>query len=789
MKSAPVRRPSAIELDGVRVHNLRGLDVRIPLGKFTVVTGVSGSGKSSLAFDTLHAEGQRRYIESFSAYARQFLPKFDRPALDRAENIPPAIAVAQHASVGGATSVAAASGLLDYLRPLFALLADTVCPNCDRPVPRESPEAVLRSLEGVPSKTAILVAFPFADQRGITDDVVAEIKEQGFLRLAIDDRIVRLGEEPIPSLGTECRARVVIDRLTHVPENEARLLEAFETAYAHGSGTLDLRIDDRWQRHSRQGICSGCGLEYPAPTAGMFIEGNPAALPYRLAGQDFSRLLALSADEVRPRFESISKSDARGQPLTRPILARLAYLHQVGLGYLTLDRKVDTLSTGEARRVALGTALGTGLARTMFILDEPTAGLHPSETETLVAAIRALTLEQNTVVVVEHDPAVILAADEVIDLGPGAGSEGGQRVYQGPPAGLAEVEESYTAGYLEPNPTEPRPYRAPRGFLHLEGARRNNLKSIDVKFPLGCLCVVVGVSGSGKSSLVLDTLYPALQRVRARQPLPEEDCDRLLGAERVDDVVLVDSQAIGRTARSNPATYVQIFDDIRALFADTLEARTRGLGGGDFSFNVAGGRCERCAGNGYLSIDMQFLPDVRMTCPECDGTRYQRRVLEVKYRGRNIAEVLDLTVRDAFGFFRGQIRVQERLKRLLDVGLDYLRLGQPCATLSGGEAQRLKLATYLGAKKNKRTLFFFEEPTTGLHPADIETLLDCFSALLDVGHSLLVIEHNLQVMQAADHILELGPGAGPAGGSLIAAGNPFELSQQNTPTGLALRRG
>ncbi|MFO0946811.1 MAG: AAA family ATPase [Planctomycetota bacterium] len=425
----------------------------------------------------------------------------------------------------------------------------------------------------------------------------------------------------------------------------------------------------------------------------------------------------------------------------------------------------------------------------MFILDEPTAGLHPVETEELVAAIRSLTEEHNTVIVVEHDPSVVLAADQVIDLGPGPGSEGGRIVYQGPPTGLAEVEESYTAGYLEPAPLEPRNYRTPRGFLHLEGARRNNLKSIDVKFPLGCLCVVAGVSGSGKSSLVLETLYPAFQRTKGGEPVPKEDCDRLIGADRIDEIVLVDSQAMGRSARSNPATYLQIFDDIRTLFSETLEAKTRGLSGGDFSFNIVGGRCERCDGNGYLVVDMQFLPEVRMACPECDGTRYQRRVLDVKLRGRNIAEVLDLTIRDAFSFFRGQIRIQERLKRLIDVGLEYLRLGQPSATLSGGEAQRLKLATYLSAKKNKRTLFLFEEPTTGLHPADIETLLDCFSALVDVGHSLLVIEHNPQIWQAADHILEFGPGSGPQGGRLIGVGTPLDIAKLETPTGNALRRG
>jgi excinuclease ABC subunit A len=462
------------------------------------------------------------------------------------------------------------------------------------------------------------------------------------------------------------------------------------------------------------------------------------------------------------------------------VRARLGYLDQVGLGYLTLDRMVRTLSGGEARRVALTSALGSSLVNMLYVLDEPSIGLHPRDVKELVAAIGRLRDRLNTVVVVEHEEAMIRAADQVIEIGPGAGERGGRVVFQGTPAEMEQHTESLTGDYLagRRGVANGSNRRSPNhGWVRLAGARGNNLKNITIEFPLGMLCLVTGVSGSGKSTLVEDTLYPALcRRLRkdAPKPLPFDD---VFGDGQIDDVIMVDQSPIGRSPRSNPVTYLKVFDEIRNVFADTVEARTRGYDAGAFSFNVDGGRCSACQGDGYIQIDMQFLADVYMKCSQCNGARYRDEILDVTYRGRNISEVLEMTVREAFTFFRGQPKVQARLKRLIDVGLDYVRLGQPANTLSGGEAQRLKLAGYMSAAKRGRCLFILDEPTTGLHFSDIVQLLDCFDALLAVGHSLIVVEHNLQLMKAADYIIDLGPGAADEGGRVVAKGTPEAIAR------------
>ncbi len=457
------------------------------------------------------------------------------------------------------------------------------------------------------------------------------------------------------------------------------------------------------------------------------------------------------------------------------VQARLGYLEEVGLGYLTLDRPLRTLSGGEVRRVALTASLGSSLVNMLYVLDEPSIGLHPRDINQLITAIARLRDRGNTVVVVEHEESIIRAADQVVEIGPGAGERGGRIVFQGTPGELEQSPDSLTGDYLagrRGGGASPRRRPPNHGWIRLAGARGNNLKNVTVEFPLGMLCLVTGVSGSGKSTLVEDTLYPALCRRLRKDTAKPHPHDDVFGDGQIDDVIMVDQSPIGRSPRSNPVTYLKVFDEIRNVFADTVEARTRGFGAGHFSFNVDGGRCPACQGEGYIQIDMQFLADVYMRCSQCNGTRYRDEILDVAYRGRNIADVLEMTVREAFTFFRGQAKVQARLKRLIDVGLDYVQLGQPANTLSGGEAQRLKLAGYMSGVKRGRSLFILDEPTTGLHFYDIVQLLDCFDALLAVGHSLIVVEHNLQMMKAADYIIDLGPGAADEGGRVVVKGTP-----------------
>lgn len=782
-------RPKAIKLVGVRVHNLRGVDVEIPLGRFVVVSGVSGSGKSSLAFDTLYAEGQRRYVESFPAYARQFLPKFDRPALDIAENIPPAIAVGQQGvAKSNAASVAAVAGILEYLKSLFLHTAELFCPKCQKVVTRATPERVTAELAALPAGTSVIIAFPQPlGEDETADQLAARLRAEGFTRAWQDTKAIRLGED---HLDKNKGLYVGVDRLTIGKSTASRTIEALETAFARGKGQCGLLIDDSWEVRYQSATCATCGTNYPPLTLSMLgvypVRDVYPELPYRWGAQAWPDLLGMEVSDLRGMLTASSAISAIIPAAYRGVQSRLEFLTKVGLGYLTLQRPIGTLSTGEARRVALTTALGTGLARTLFVLDEPTAGLHPEDTRRLIEVMKELCADGNTVVVVEHDTEVIGAADLVIDLGPGAGSGGGRVLFSGTPAQLAECAESVTAKYLTPLEATPRAPRPARGSLRLEGACRHNLADLDVSFPLGTLCVVAGVSGAGKSSLVVDTLLPAIHAAHAGSKGEPVNYARLLGADRLDEVVLIDDQIVARSSRSNPATYLQVFDEIRGLFAGTLEAKTRGLGKAAFSFNTPGGRCERCSGTGYLVVDMQFLPEIHMICPDCGGQRYGKNVLEVKYRGLNMAEVLELTARDAFGYFRGQKKIQERLKVMIDVGLDYLRLGQALSTLSGGEAQRLKLASYLGPRKSRRCLFLFEEPTIGLHPADVETLVACFDALLDVGHSIIAIDHDVELLVWADQIVEMGPGAGAAGGKIIAEGPPDEIAKQPTPTGRLL---
>jgi excinuclease ABC subunit A len=931
----------SIRLRGVRVHNLKGINLDLPLGRLAVLTGVSGSGKSSLAFDTLYAEGQRRYIETFSAYTRQFLEKLDKPDADRIDGIPPAIAVAQRvARRSSRSTVGTVTEIHDYLGLLYARLGQVECLDCGVAVEPASPATVVRAIEGLPERTRYLIAFPL-EVRPESDRsaLAAALREDGFVRVRVAGQVHSLdaGFPALPWAENETGVvEVVVDRLVRGSEPPERRIDSIETAFARGLGRCRLVVSQADGGESTETFfqgwrCSRCGRDYAAPDPRLFrpnnplgacpgcegfgrvidldlgrivplpsrtiregaiapwttsayqgllqdllerapalgipvdvpfkrltpeqvqtiVEGAPAhgfaglrgffrwlekksykmhirvflsrwrsyrlcpdcrgarlrpeALAVKVGGLDIAALSALSIATAGRFLEGLDPV-AAATPLGRRIIEqakrRLDYLERIGLDYLTLDRAARTLSGGEARRVALTAALGSGLVNTLYVLDEPSIGLHPADVGRLIALVRDLRNAGNTVVVVEHDLAVMRAADLLVDIGPEAGAGGGQLLYAGPPGGIGTVAGSATGEFLSGRRriAVPQRRRRPdpgRGPLRLTGARGHNLKNIDVSFPLGVFCVVTGVSGSGKSTLVEETLYPALQRRLGNEAVPAEPHSGLIGTGAIDEVVLVDQSPIGRSARSNPVTYLKAFDEIRKTFAATHEARLRNYGAGQFSFNVEGGRCNACEGNGYLTIDMQFLPDVMMRCPECRGTRYRPETLEVTYRGRNIAEVLELTARQAFIFFRHRPKVQARLRPLLDVGLDYLRLGQPTSTLSGGEAQRLKLASYLATSPGAltraatsgraRTLFLLDEPTTGLHPADTLKLLDALGSLLDQGHSLIVIEHSPEIIASADWIIDLGPGAGASGGQVVGVGTPEEIAALETPTGQVLK--
>ncbi len=911
----------------MRVHNLKGIDLDLPLGRLIVMTGVSGSGKSSLAFDTLYAEGQRRYIETFSAYTRQFLEKLDKPDADSIDGIPPAIAVAQGVSRRSSRStVGTVTEIHDHLALLYARAGVVVCVTCGHTVEPATPATVEKAIEALPEATRYLVVYPLdvrpeSDRAALAD----ALREDGFTRVMVGGQVVALDAGPLPE-NEGATIDVVVDRLVSGSDRSGRRLDSIETAFARGLGRCRLIHEAAATTFYQGRRCGNCGRDYPEPDPKLFrynnpmgacpacegfgrvidleldrvvpddsksirdgaiapwstpayrgmlqnlldlapalgvptdrpfrrltpeqvgavVEGSPEhafpglrgffrwlerrsyklhvrvflsrwrgyrtcpechgarlrpeSLAVKVGGLDIAAVSARKVREARAFLEGVS--DALGaHPVGRHVLTqirtRLDYLDRIGLDYLTLDRPARTLSGGESQRVALTSALGSGLVNTLYVLDEPSVGLHPHDVGRLIAIIQKLRDAGNTVVVVEHDQAIVRAADWVVDIGPGAGASGGTVLYVGPPGEMDAAQGSVTADFLSGRRSVSAPERrrsAERGHLRLTGAKGHNLKNIDIDFPLGMLCVVTGVSGSGKSTLIEETLYPALRRRLGHEALPAEPHGELSGTGAIDDVVLVDQTPIGRSGRSNPVTYLKAFDEIRKTFATTHEAKIRNYGPSRFSFNVAGGRCNACEGNGFQTIDMQFLPAVLIRCPECQGARYRPETLQIAYRGRNIAEVLELTVREAFVFFRHRPKVQARLRPLLDVGLDYVRLGQPASTLSGGESQRLKLASYLSvtpgaitrAAGKSHTLFLLDEPTTGLHPADTLKLLDALNSLLVLGHSLIVIEHSPEVMVCADWIIDLGPGAGDEGGRIVAQGTPETLAKKRTPTGRVL---
>ncbi|MCK4546397.1 MAG: excinuclease ABC subunit UvrA [Candidatus Eisenbacteria sp.] len=896
-----------IRITGARENNLKGINLELRRGLLHVFSGVSGSGKSSLAVDTLFAEGQRRYIESLSTYARQFLEKMKRADVDRIEGLPPAILIERANPVTSSRStVGTATEIHDYLRLLYARVGRVYCPVCSGQVSAGTVDGAVDWILARDSRIRIMVLFP-AEVEGNPEVGLALWRKEGFTRMLLGDAAVDFSSAPLPDEWQKEPAWIIVDRLTASSDNRTRLTDSLEVAFREGGGVAGVWVEDQGiRRFTREFACQECGARYERPSPLLFsFNSSRGACPqchgfgnelrflpelivpdgtktlekgavdpwYRSTYRYMHRRLLLLAPEVgvrldvpwedltdpereavlhgkdrlrgavpflnrlyrkryrmhvrfflkrylrpvtcdlcggnrlRPealavRIEHLNIAQFTGLPVSKAlrfirsltlseeeqqiaarlmqeIQDRLNCLDQIGLGYLTLDRVTKTLSGGEAQRITLAASLGSNLVETLYVLDEPTVGLHPRDGARLIAILKRLRDLGNTLVVVEHDREVISAADYLWDLGPKSGEQGGRIVCQGPPDVVAREGESVTARYLrdELRVATAEKRRVPQGkWLQVLGASEHNLKGIDVAIPLGLLVAMTGVSGSGKSTLVYDTLYRALSHL-LNSPVGEAGRHReVRGAEHISEVIVVDQSPIGRSPRSNPATYVKAFDPVREAFAGTPAAKLRGFAAKDFSFNVPGGRCEACRGEGAVRVEMHFLADVFVPCEMCGGKRFSKGILEVTIQGRNIWDVLNLTVDQAYVFFSRYPRVGARLRFLKQVGLGYLRLGQPANRLSGGEAQRLKIARELGKAKKKDTLYLLDEPTTGLHPHDVDVLVKVLRCLVDAGNTVVVIEHNMDLVRAADYCIDLGPGGGEEGGWVVACGTPEEIA-------------
>ena len=958
----PAGNSSDLVIRGARTHNLKNVDLSLPAGQLIVFTGVSGSGKSSLAFDTIYAEGQRRYVESLSAYARQFLERMEKPDVDRIDGICPSIAIRQKNSVRNPRStVGTVTEIHDYMRLLYARVGRTICRQCGQPVIRETAEVVTNQLLALPEGTRLLLGFDLpvvamadvedsksdenpeldldsessassaatsapsaAQKESASSAALDNLRRKGFGRLLIGDQAVAFEDVDRKMLKSISVLRVVVDRIKAAPDARTRITDSVETAYSEGGGAawvLQLQDAGAPIQHlfSERFECRNCGILYEDPQPRLFSFNNPFGacptchgfgniieldqelvvpdtqksinqgaiepwtkphyrsnlaevkraaksgklrldVPWRdltneeIAfvmdgdGEDFEGVrgffrwlerkkykvhvrvflsryrgyltcpdcggtrLRREARDVHVGGVTIDKASSRtvreaekffadlqltekeaaiADKVLKEIRRRLGFLRDVGLDYLTLDRLSSTLSGGEAQRINLATSLGSALVGTLYVLDEPSIGLHTRDNQRLIEILRQLRDQGNTVIVVEHDADMIAVADHLVDMGLGAGEHGGRVVYSGTLEGLRQEPRSLTAKYLRGELSIPVPAQRRKGSpqrIRLFGATEHNLKGVDIEIPLNTLTCVTGVSGSGKSTLVHDVLYAALKRAKGDWDRKVGAHQRLEGHEFVSDVVLVDQTPIGRTPRSNPVTYLKAFDPIRELFAATKDAKSRGLTASHFSFNVPGGRCEACQGEGEVRVEMQFLADVFVPCEQCDGRRFKQQVLDVRYRGKNVTQVLDMTVREALTFFGSTPKVLRRLQVLDEIGLGYLRLGQPATTLSGGEAQRIKIAAHLSSHAGERLLYILDEPTTGLHFDDIAKLLAAFRKLLEAGHTLVVIEHNLDVIKVADWIIDLGPEGGEDGGRVLAMATPEQVAHNpNSHTGKYIR--
>ena len=932
----------SIKIEGARAHNLKNINVEIPRDKLVVVTGLSGSGKSSLAFDTIYAEGQRRYVESLSAYARQFLGQMDKPDVDNIEGLSPAISIDQKTtSHNPRSTVGTVTEVYDYLRLLYARAGRPHCPNCGKPIAQQSVDQMVDQVKTLPEGTNLLIMAQLVrGKKGEHRKILDQIRRDGYVRVRIDGEVRDLGEEIALEKQKKHTIEVVVDRLVVRAGMESRLTDSLETALRAGGGVVYVQIvDGELLMFSENFACVDCGISLPEIAPRMFSFNSPfgacpvctglgshkefdeelvvpdptlsmadgvfaplsknpnsygmRAIAALLHAHDYDehtqwnrmdkkmqKLLLYGSDEevsfqytnmfgeekeynvpyegvlptlarryretdseeMRESYEDYMTETpcsachgARLKPETlavtiggksiadltaltireadtflteaekdfspreakiaveilKEIHARLKFLLDVGLDYLTLSRAAGTLSGGEAQRIRLATQIGSGLMGVLYILDEPSIGLHQRDNNRLLATLRHLRDLGNTLIVVEHDEDTMYAADHIIDIGPGAGEHGGEVVAAGTAEEIMKVPASVTGAYLSRKKFIPVPETRRKGngnALEIIGAQENNLKNINVKFPLGTLTLVTGVSGSGKSTLVNEILYRGVASRLYRAKGKPGKHKKIKGLEHIDKVINIDQQPIGRTPRSNPATYTGVFDAIRELFSQVSESRMRGYKAGRFSFNVKGGRCEACRGDGILKIEMQFLPDVYVPCEVCKGARYNRETLEVHYKGKTIAEVLDMTIDEAVEFFQNVPRIARKLEIIRDVGLGYIRLGQPATTLSGGEAQRVKLATELAKRSTGKTLYILDEPTTGLHAADIHKLLIILQRLVDGGDTVVVIEHNLDIIKAADYVIDLGPEGGVRGGTVVAKGTPEQIVKvKESYTGQFLR--
>lgn len=919
-----------IFIKGAREHNLQDIDVTIPRDELVVITGLSGSGKSSLAFDTIYAEGQRRYVESLSAYARQFLGQMEKPDLDYINGLSPAVAIDQKTtSKNPRSTVGTVTEIYDYLRLLYARIGIPHCPVCGREISKQSSDQIVDSILELEDRTKFSVLAPIVKGRkGEFAKLFDDLRAQGFSRVRVDNEMRTLDEDIVLDKKFSHTIEVVIDRLVMREGIRTRLAEAVEMSLTIADGNVLIAIVDGdeisysdalacpkhgvslselaprdFSFNSPFGACEDCsGLghlltvdedlvisdpklsidegvfatfsgssnyypqvlaavakhcgistatpweDLPKKAQRVFLDGlpkkekvrveyvtrdgrdthwfiewegvknaverrhkesetdrarerqerfmtlhpcksckgarlRPEILAVTVGGKNIYEVTSLSARESYEFFESLELSErelAIGERVVKEILTRLKFLVDVGLDYLNLERGTATLSGGEAQRIRLATQIGAGLMGVLYILDEPSIGLHQRDNSRLIETLKHLRDLGNTVIVVEHDEETITEADYVIDMGPGAGEHGGEIVAAGTPKEIMKAKNSLTADYLSGRkhispPKEPRAHE--RGYLELKGARENNLQGIDLKVPIGTLSVVTGVSGSGKSSLVTDTLAPLLSNRLHRAHKRVGAFDKIEGLGAIDKVIDIDQAPIGRTPRSNPATYTGVWDDIRALFASTPESNLRGYAPGRFSFNVAGGRCEACKGDGQNKIEMHFLPDIYVPCEVCDGARYNRETLEVRYRGKNVSDVLNMSIEEALHFFENIPPIKRKIQTLFDVGLGYIRLGQPATTLSGGEAQRVKLASELQRQNTGRTFYILDEPTTGLHFDDVRQLLIVLQRLVDKGSTVLIIEHNLDIIKSADYIIDLGPEGGDGGGRIVAQGTPREVAK------------